>query len=229
MRHILLNDGTRTQSAIDETPPRIPRISQIDGKDATDDLVASRNAAPMIAIDQVTNGHTADVYLESDGTTGLQPATDTKLNPQPIVAASGATFQLPALGGDGERTFYATATDTNGNTSVDSNNGTLGYDDATYRLDTVKPTASAARTDGQKVTVTFTEALSGGRNDAADWQILHSVTGAPMAIGGVSGTGSVRVLDAAGVPNGSRVVYNPQPEPTVISTRRATASTTSTR
>ncbi len=105
VRHILLNDGTRTQSAIDETPPRIPRISQIDGKDATDDLVASRNAAPMIAIDQVTNGHTADVYLESDGTTGLQPATDTKLNPQPIVAASGATFQLPALGGDGERTF----------------------------------------------------------------------------------------------------------------------------
>ncbi len=166
----------------------------------------------MIAIDQVTNGHTVDVYLESDGTPGLQPATDTKLNPQPIVAASGATFQLPALGGDGERTFYATATDTNGNKSVDSNNGTLGYDDAAYSLDTVKPTASAARTDGQKVTVTFTEALSGGRNDAGDWQILNSVTGAPMAISGVSGTGDVRVLAATGVPNGSFVIYNPQPE-----------------
>lgn len=193
--------------ALDRTPPRLPSLDSIDGSSTGSDIY-STNPAPTATVSDLTPGHTAELYLETEPGTGLSVEDDMLVGEETAGSSGEVTFPaIEPLTDDGVFNFYAVAVDVNGNRSVDSG-GSVAGDQATYILDRVAPNEVAANTTGDTVTVSFDEPIVGGNNDAFEWTIVGC--GGPCDVAAVSGSGAVRVLEMASgsfVPNGASITY----------------------
>jgi hypothetical protein len=186
------------QTTVDGILPDVPDIAEVAGIDAGDGAVAANETAPVVTIEGLIDGHKAQLIRESNGTSGLQ--SDDHVVGSAVAAGDSASIS-DSLAADNDYTYYARAEDANGNFSD-------GHATVDYRLDNTAPAPLGARTNGETVTVTLDEAVT-GRDDPSDWSISFpgaagDVTIAPSA---VEGTGDTRVLTATQVPNGARVAY----------------------
>lgn len=201
---IRVTNPERSSRALDKVAPRVPAIDSVDGKTTTvaaltggTKRVASTNDTPEIVVKSVTAGHVVSLFQETNGTAGLQ-GDDSLVDAKPATGER-ATFS-PTFAGDGDHVIYATATDTHDNPSPSA-------DTVLYRLDTVAPAVQAAKAVGSRVTVTFTEALTSGRDAPTDWSL--EADGEPIPVLLVTGEGDYRTLETQNpIPSGATVSYS---------------------
>jgi hypothetical protein len=194
-------------TAVDRIAPAIPEFKTIAGKNASN-LVASNTDSPKVEVQKLTPGHKMTIYRETSSTIAFDPHEDAFVDEATAAATGTATIEnLPAFGTDGIYTLYAVATDVHGNMSIDAG-GNPAADQATFVLDRVAPLPIEARSTGTKVTVTFTEPLT-GNDDKTNWTITGC---APLCtVATVTGAGDTRVLELDPgqlAPNGASVAWN---------------------
>ena len=195
-------EGTFTNIAGDGIPPLDPLIEKINDGDATDDRHAGIDESPRFLISGLSPGYTGELWRESGESPGRDDG-DIAIG-GPVAETAGAVeITSPSLPSDGEFTFYARASDPSGNRSA-------GEELAVYRFDRLPPNPAGARTNNTSVTVLFDEPIVAGQNNALDWEI--DVGGVMVHPTAVTGTGTVRVLDVAGIPNGAELSYTRPPE-----------------
>lgn len=195
--------GGRAITALDRVAPDIPVITQIAGHGGAN--VLANDPDPTVRLSDLRPGHFGQVYLESGDQAGFQRLGDTFLGEAEAGQSGIADVQLPDLGEDGTYPLYGVARDraacTTGSSEECPNHS--GADSATYRLDTLKPEALFASTDGPEVTVRFSEPVS-GTDDPAQWTITP---GGPVTQ--VGGAGNERLLAVSNAPAGAQVTWAP--------------------
>ena len=154
--------------------PTLPMITQIDGKSISDDgQYYDNNASPTYSLSNLTSDETTTLYADTDGTPGLQTASDLTLC---SVRATGSTATCSststALPADGTYSIMAQTVDPSGNVSTGANGE--HWSAVTFVLDRVAPGIAGFVASGSGVTADFTEPVVTGRDAARDWSVYNS-------------------------------------------------------
>jgi hypothetical protein len=202
-------------SLTDGIAPLAPTVDKVHGLDEQPDGATSKfffnTTTPQFVLisetpaddPAIADGYTVEVFKETDGTAGLSPAGDTKLDCDNEVASSSTlttvcNFLTNGLTADHEAIVYVR--------SIDMNNNEGNAVQATLVLDRVLPTlvSSSAPNSGQ-VTVTFSEPVPRGGDHSDDWLYFGRFkSGAQLTSGlGVDSVGAgsgpnQRVLNVVG-------------------------------
>lgn len=189
--HRINNDITRV--ALDRILPAMPRIASMGGRTSNQVIANERN--PIVVVEGLSTGHSAQIFEEDDGVAGLSGG-DRVLGP--AERESGGRASLEYVGAsEGNNVLYAAAYDPSLNRSQSAS--------GQYILDTVVPSVvSAEPVDLNYLQVVFTEPVFGTGN-IGDWK----VGGGSYPVAGVTGDGNARLLQVTGVPAGTAVAYSP--------------------
>jgi hypothetical protein len=221
-------DG-RVVEAVDGIRPAVPTITAVQGQAPEDGQVLGGDRRPSLSV----SGLRADnvVYVERVPADGEPVA-----GPEVTTSGSTATVFAPLLREDGEHALRVVVRDPAGNLSTDTgkNPGSAdgGPSTVTYVLDTLLPAIVFAVADNDRITVRFSEPVT-GPNSAADWSVTERdgspvllANGNAVRVVAVNGSGDTRVLDATGARPGTFLVYRPGEERYVDANRNAVADTT---
>jgi hypothetical protein len=203
-----LDFSQQAPSVFDKVRPRLPNITAVDGGSVTsaNQQFVGHNASPSVSVGNVTPGDKVVVDVKPSGST-----TPVETAPVTFSAATGVVpISLPS---DGTFTVTAVAIDPAGNRSDNATEQGPGNDGTTpsvsYDLDRVPPVITGVASDGNNVTVNFSEPVT-GPDSAADWTITDPNGTTKYTVGSVGGNGATRTLAASGVPQGALVSYAPK-------------------
>ncbi len=188
----LNNDTTRV--AVDRIAPDVPTIASIAGRNSTQ--VTANETNPIVVVSGLTNGHSGQLFEETDGVSGLSSG-DSAVSAKVLGSGGSATLDFSGPS-EGSNDLYAVAWD---NASDPNRSAGAG---GRYTLDTTAPTVlSAEPVDSSFIRVTFTETIF-GTGTPADWK----VGGGTYPVMSVVGQGNSRFLQVSGVPAGTEVAYS---------------------
>lgn len=155
-----------TDASIDGTDgiaPGAPTVEGVDGREAVDGVYATNRSSPVVTVADVAAGHHVEIFedADSDGQIG---DSDPPIG-SATASGSAVAVALDDLGtNDRELTILVRATDGAGNVGVPS-----AHD---LELDFTPPTLTAASVAVPTVTVTVSEELASGTDEARDWRVL---------------------------------------------------------